>query len=488
MIKALIRFSAQNRFLVLLATAVVVGYGVYTLRHIPVDAIPDLSDTQVIVYSRWDRSPDIMEDQVTYPIVTALLGAPNVKVVRGFSDFGFSYVYVIFKDGTDIYWARSRVLEYLSKIQGSLPEGVRTEIGPDAKVTLATGAVFGGLNLTRVHGELRTGGELRPTGRFQNGGRFIIEPSGRLVAAQGVENTGELGNTPSGGQKQQRSQERSGLSVQSSTSSFYSIVAPDLLNEGRILPGGSNEVAVFNIDTTMTQTPTGSFEIDLRGAKPGSDHDQLALTGTAKIDGTLVVHLINGYVPPVGQEFDVLTAASVSGRFSKIDVVGTIAGRTFEVRYGPQKVTVVTALATGLTYESWKALAFVAAEESTAAISGAGADPDNDGFQNLIEYAFGLNPTQPDPRALQAAVIEDVGTKQTFLTLSFPWADTSTDLQYSVNASSDLRNWSSAATELLSEEHQVGLKQIRLKVIPAVPHSNLLFARLEVRQKAAVTP
>ena len=95
----------------------VVGYGVYTLNHIPVDAIPDLSDTQVIVYSRWDRSPDIIEDQVTYPIVTALLGAPNVKAIRGFSDFGFSYVYVIFEDGTDIYWARSRVLEYLSKIQ-----------------------------------------------------------------------------------------------------------------------------------------------------------------------------------------------------------------------------------------------------------------------------------------------------------------------------------------------------------------------------------
>jgi len=132
MIQSIIRFSAHNRFLVLLATAVVVGYGIYTLRRIPVDAIPDLSDTQVIVYSRWDRSPDIMEDQVTYPIVTALLGAPNIKVVRGFSDFGFSYVYVIFKDGTDIYWARSRVLEYLSKIQPLLPPGVRTELGPDA--------------------------------------------------------------------------------------------------------------------------------------------------------------------------------------------------------------------------------------------------------------------------------------------------------------------------------------------------------------------
>jgi Cu(I)/Ag(I) efflux system membrane protein CusA/SilA len=132
MIQAIIRFSAHNRLLVLFATAVAVVYGVYTLQHIPVDAIPDLSDTQVIVYSRWDRSPDIIEDQVTYPIVSALLGTPNVKTIRGFSDFGFSYVYVIFNDGTDIYWARSRVLEYLSKIQPLLPEGVTTEIGPDA--------------------------------------------------------------------------------------------------------------------------------------------------------------------------------------------------------------------------------------------------------------------------------------------------------------------------------------------------------------------
>ena len=125
MIRAIIRFSAHNRFLVLLATAVVVAYGIYTLQHIPVDAIPDLSDTQVIIYSRWDRSPDIIEDQVTYPIVSAMLGTPKVKTIRGFSDFGFSYVYVIFQDGTDIYWARSRVLEYLSKIQPLLPDGVQ---------------------------------------------------------------------------------------------------------------------------------------------------------------------------------------------------------------------------------------------------------------------------------------------------------------------------------------------------------------------------
>ena len=102
------------------------------MNNLPLDAIPDLSDTQVIIYSRWDRSPDIIEDQVTYPIVTSMLGTPKIKAIRGFSDFGFSYVYIIFEDGTDIYWARSRVLEYLSKIMPRLPEGVRTELGPDA--------------------------------------------------------------------------------------------------------------------------------------------------------------------------------------------------------------------------------------------------------------------------------------------------------------------------------------------------------------------
>ena len=132
MIHAIIRFSAHNKFLVLAATAVACLYAGWTMQSMPLDAIPDLSDTQVIVYSKWDRSPDILEDQVTYPIVSALLGAPKVKAVRGLSDFGYSYVYVIFEDGTDLYWARSRVLEYLSKIQAQLPQGVKTELGPDA--------------------------------------------------------------------------------------------------------------------------------------------------------------------------------------------------------------------------------------------------------------------------------------------------------------------------------------------------------------------
>jgi Cu(I)/Ag(I) efflux system membrane protein CusA/SilA len=132
MIDRIIEFRARNKYLVIIFTLVAIVGAYHWMREVPLDAIPDLSDTQVIIYSRWDRSPDIIEDQVTYPIVTAMLGAPKIKAIRGFSDFGYSYVYVIFEDGTDLYWARSRTIEYLSKILPRLPEGVQTELGPDA--------------------------------------------------------------------------------------------------------------------------------------------------------------------------------------------------------------------------------------------------------------------------------------------------------------------------------------------------------------------
>jgi len=132
MINRIIDFSVQHKFLVLVCAALACIGGWWSMQDLPLDAMPDLSETQVIIYSRWDRSPDIIEDQVTYPIVTAMTGAPKVKTVRGVSDFGYSYVYVIFEDGTDLYWARSRALEYLSGVQSHLPEGVKAEIGPDA--------------------------------------------------------------------------------------------------------------------------------------------------------------------------------------------------------------------------------------------------------------------------------------------------------------------------------------------------------------------
>src|SRR5438093_6131895 len=132
MVERTIEFCARNRFLVLLLAGRAVLGALWCLFHVPLDALPDLSDTQVILYSRWDRSPDLIEDQVTYPIVTAMLGAPKVTAVRGVSDFGSSFVYVIFEDGTDLYWARSRTQEYLAGVLPSLPSGVRTELGPDA--------------------------------------------------------------------------------------------------------------------------------------------------------------------------------------------------------------------------------------------------------------------------------------------------------------------------------------------------------------------
>jgi len=132
MIEKIIEWSAKNRLFVFVGVVFFVIFSIWCIKNIPLDAIPDLSDTQVIIFSKWDRPPDIIEDQVTYPIVSALLGAPRVKDIRGFSDYGFSYVYVIFEDGTDVYWARSRVLEYLSKVIPTLPQGVSVEIGPDA--------------------------------------------------------------------------------------------------------------------------------------------------------------------------------------------------------------------------------------------------------------------------------------------------------------------------------------------------------------------
>src|SRR6476469_6965667 len=133
MIERIIAASVRNRFLVFVFTLFAIGAGIYALKQTPLDAIPDLSDAQVIVYTDWEgRSPDLVEDQVTYPISTAFIAAPKVKFVRGESMFGKSFVYVIFQDGTDIYWARSRVIEYLNSIRASLPEGVNPVIGPDA--------------------------------------------------------------------------------------------------------------------------------------------------------------------------------------------------------------------------------------------------------------------------------------------------------------------------------------------------------------------
>ena len=133
MIAAIIRWSIQNRLLVLLLALILAGWGMVSLRQIPLDAIPDLSDVQVIVRTSYPgQAPQVVEDQITYPLSSAMLSVPGATTVRGYSFFGDSFIYVIFKDGTDIYWARSRVLEYLSQIKVQLPVGVQPALGPDA--------------------------------------------------------------------------------------------------------------------------------------------------------------------------------------------------------------------------------------------------------------------------------------------------------------------------------------------------------------------
>src|SRR5215467_10602744 len=133
MLRSVIDFSLKNKFVILLATIALTLAGIFAIRNIPLDAIPDLSDTQVIVYTEWaGQAPQIVQDQVTYPITAKMLSVPRAKAVRGYSFYGFSFVYMIFEDGTDPYWARSRVLEYLSSLGTSLPKGVTPSLGPDA--------------------------------------------------------------------------------------------------------------------------------------------------------------------------------------------------------------------------------------------------------------------------------------------------------------------------------------------------------------------
>ena len=133
MLRGIIDFSLKNKFIVLLGTIALLLGGLFAVRNIPLDAIPDLSDVQVIIYTEWPgQAPQIVQDQLTYPITTKMLSVPNATVVRGYSFYGFSFVYVIFRDGTDPYWARSRVLEYLNGMGGQLPQGVSPSLGPDA--------------------------------------------------------------------------------------------------------------------------------------------------------------------------------------------------------------------------------------------------------------------------------------------------------------------------------------------------------------------
>lgn len=133
MLKRIIEWSINNKFFVVLGTLAIVGFGGWAMLTTPVDAIPDLSDVQVIIQTEWrGQAPQVVEDQITYPLSTEMLKVPRTKVVRGISQFGLSFVYIVFEDDVDMYWARSRVLEYLNGISDKLPADVQPQLGPDA--------------------------------------------------------------------------------------------------------------------------------------------------------------------------------------------------------------------------------------------------------------------------------------------------------------------------------------------------------------------
>ncbi len=198
LLERVIGASARNKFLVFILVIFAIAGGIWGLSRTPLDAIPDLSDVQVIVYTDWEgRSPDLVEDQITYPISTRFISAPKVKFVRGESMFGKSCVYVIFEDGTDIYWARSRVIEYLNSVRGSLPEGVNPVIGPDAtgvgwvyeyalvdesgKHNLAELRSFQDWNLRYALESVKGVAEVAPVGGFVKQYQVDLDPN-KLVA------------------------------------------------------------------------------------------------------------------------------------------------------------------------------------------------------------------------------------------------------------------------------------------------------------------
>src|ERR1700679_1029106 len=200
-IERTIAASSTNTFLIFVLTILSVAGGYWALVHTPLDAIPDLSDTQVIIYSDWGgRSPDLVEDQITYPISTRFIAAPKVKFVRGESMFGKSFVYVIFEDGTDIYWARSRVIEYLNSVRGSLPDGANPVIGPDAtgvgwvyeyalvdqtgQHSLAALRSFQGWHLRYALESVKGVAEMAPVGGFVKEYQVDLDPN--KLAAYGI--------------------------------------------------------------------------------------------------------------------------------------------------------------------------------------------------------------------------------------------------------------------------------------------------------------
>ncbi len=251
-------------------------------------------------------------------------------------------------------------------------------------------------------------------------------------------------------------------------------------NKGNLLPGGSP--GVLTITGDYNQFPEGTLEIELGGSEVGSEYDQLVVEGNASLDGTLSISLINGYVPQVGESSEILTADSVSGRFSEVNISG-VSGRTdFQVVYGPQTVTLTARILTVASYEQWLSAKFSPSEQADPDISGANADPEGDGLENLLEYVFALRPGLADHNPVAPDLFTDEPGGDTFMTLTFPWADGMTDVSYSIETSPDLVTWSPASAEVIATVQEGEVKILTLKLTPSVGDAEQMFARLLVNR------
>jgi len=251
-------------------------------------------------------------------------------------------------------------------------------------------------------------------------------------------------------------------------------------NKGNLLPGGSP--GVLTITGDYDQFAEGTLEIELGGAEVGTGYDQLVVDGNASLDGTLSISLIDDYVPQAGESFEILTAGSVSGRFSRVDVSGVSGRRDFQVVYGQQTVILTTYILTVASYEEWLAAKFSPSEQADPDISGANADPDSDGLENLLEYVFALRPGQADRNPVTPDLLTDEPGGDTFMTLTFPWADGMTDVDFSAETSTDLVTWSPATAEVITTVQEGQVKILTVKVTSPVVAAEQMFARLAVNK------
>lgn len=251
-------------------------------------------------------------------------------------------------------------------------------------------------------------------------------------------------------------------------------------NGGDLSP--ANSPGILTLTGNFNQGATGRLFIELGGTEVGSGYDQLVIGGTALLGGTLALCLLDGFVPAIGQTLTIVTPGTVGGAFDQVSHSGSMKRRAFEILYSANTVTLGTQLLQVSTFEEWRRARFSASELGNALISGIEADPDRDGFNNLMEDVFGLRPTKYGPNPLRVDVIQPPGDADSFLTLAVPWADGMVEASFVIETSSDLETWSPATTEDLTTDTQTGVKNLLFKISAPTDQNDQLFARLRVNK------